>query len=500
MHVGTSGAATTIFPLKHGTRFCTAPDGVRLAYAIEGEGPPLVKAGNWMTHLDYERHSPVWRHWVRELSHRLTLIRYDERGCGLSDRQFDATPTLDTYVGDLAAVVDAVDLERFALLGVSGGGPTAIEYAARDPERVSRLVLYGTYARAIDAASVRASSRGCSSTSCAWARVARCPRSGRCSALIYIPSAGEDKKRWYDEMQQASSTGDMAARLWLSRTETDISDTTRRVTQPALVLHARQDRAVPYEEGRRLAALLPDARFMTLASDNGRGLVEALERHGRRERRGLRPTPLCGRVVHAAGHLHADGSRPAGEPALRKPALAVDQAELVVGLVLACFVVRRRPKPTVEHASELQRASAPADAHGDRKRSLRAAVARLGALRRRAAGRRALLEASREGPIRGHHSAAEVAEAPPPSGPRVRARQPPERQPGRPPRRERNGLAAAPHNSAAALQTLPRAAPGGGLLARDGQHREAQVARLGVHRRRKPERQQQTDDQHAREA
>ena len=103
-----------------------------------------------MTHLDYERQSPVWRHWVRELSRGHTLIRYDERGCGLSDRQFDGTPTLDTYVGDLAAVVDAAGLERFALLGLSGGGPTAIEYAARNPERVSRLVLYGTWARGRD--------------------------------------------------------------------------------------------------------------------------------------------------------------------------------------------------------------------------------------------------------------------------------------------------------------------------------------------------------------
>ena len=242
---------------------------MRLAYAIEGEGPPLVKAGNWMTHLDYERQSPVWRHWVRELSHGLTLIRYDERGCGLSDRQFDGTPTLDTSVGDLAAVLDAVDLERFALLGVSGGGPTAIEYAALNPERVSRLVLYGTYARGRYRRGEREGEQSrvlIDLMRVGWGGTV--PAFRQVFSSIYIPSAGEDKKRWYDEMQQASSTGDMAARLWLSRTETDISDTARRVTQPALVLHARQDRAVPYEEGRRLAALLPDARFVTLASDN----------------------------------------------------------------------------------------------------------------------------------------------------------------------------------------------------------------------------------------
>ena len=150
------------FPLKHETRFCTSPDGVGLAYAIEGEGPPLVKAGNWMTHLDYDRQSPVWRHWVRELSRGHTLVRYDERGCGLSDRQFDGTPTLDSYVGDMAAVVDAAGLERFAVFGVSGGGPTAMEYAVRNPERVSQLVLYGTYARGrYERGEARRRSRGC---------------------------------------------------------------------------------------------------------------------------------------------------------------------------------------------------------------------------------------------------------------------------------------------------------------------------------------------------
>ena len=255
--------------MKHETRFCTAPDGVGLAYAIEGKGSPLVKAGNWMTHLDYDRQSPVWRHWVRELSRGHALIRYDERGCGLSDRQFDGAPTLDTYVGDLAAVVDAAGLERFALFGVSGGGPTAIEYAVTYPERVSHLVLYGTYTRG-------RYRRGESETEqsrllidlmrVGWGGAV--PAFRHVFSSFFIPSAGEEQKRWYDEMQQASSSGEMAARLWLSNTQIDISETARRITQPALVLHARHDRAVPYEEGRRMASLLPDARFVTLETDN----------------------------------------------------------------------------------------------------------------------------------------------------------------------------------------------------------------------------------------
>jgi pimeloyl-ACP methyl ester carboxylesterase/DNA-binding CsgD family transcriptional regulator len=255
--------------LKHETRFCTSPDGVGLAYAIEGEGPPFVKAGNWMTHLDYDRESPVWRHWVRELSRGHTLVRYDERGCGLSDRQFEGTPSLDDYVGDMAAVVDAAGLERFAVFGMSGGGPTAITYAVRNPERVSHLVLYGTYARGRyerGEAQTENSRLLIELMRVGWGGAV--PAFRHVFSSFFIPNAGEEQKRWYDDMQQVSSSGEMAARLWLSNAHLDISDTARRVTQPALVLHGRGDGAVPYEEGRRLASLLPDARFVTLESDN----------------------------------------------------------------------------------------------------------------------------------------------------------------------------------------------------------------------------------------
>jgi pimeloyl-ACP methyl ester carboxylesterase/DNA-binding CsgD family transcriptional regulator len=253
----------------HETRFCTAPDGVGLAYAIDGEGPPLVKAGNWMTHLEYERESPVWRHWVRDLSRGHTLIRHDERGCGLSDREFDGTPTLDTFVGDLAAVVDAAGVERFALIGVSGGGPTAIEYAVRNPERVTRLVLYGAYARGRHRRGAHEAEKSrlmIELTRAGWGGTV--PAFRQVFTSTYIPSADEEQKRWYDELQKVSSSGEMAARLWESRTEVDVSDAAHRITQPALVLHARHDRAVPYDEGRRLASLLPDACFVTLESEN----------------------------------------------------------------------------------------------------------------------------------------------------------------------------------------------------------------------------------------
>ena len=126
--------------------FCTAPDGVRIAYALVGEGPPLVKAPNWLTHLEFEWSSPVWRHWWEELAKDYTLVRFDQRGSGLSDRSV-AEQTFDSWVSDLSAVVDHLGLDWFALLGISQGGAIAAQYAARNPSRVSHLVLYGAYAR-----------------------------------------------------------------------------------------------------------------------------------------------------------------------------------------------------------------------------------------------------------------------------------------------------------------------------------------------------------------
>ena len=294
--------------MKHETRFCTAPDGVGLAYALDGEGPPLVKASNWMTHLDYERRSPVWRHWVRELSRGRTLVRYDERGCGLSDRHFDGTPTLDSYVADLAAVVDAAGLERFALLALSGGGPTAIEYAARHPERVGRLVLYGTWARGRnlrgEAAAEQSRLMG-ELIRVGWGGTV--PAFRQVFSSVYIPSAGEEQKRWYDELQQVSSSGEMAARLGVAQRHRR-QETARRVALPALVIHARDDRAVPT---RRAGAGLPAA---------GRPLRDARDRQPRPAggRAGLGGVPHGGaRVPGRRRGIGAADRRPLGSQRAR---------------------------------------------------------------------------------------------------------------------------------------------------------------------------------------
>ena len=132
--------------LKQQIRFCTSADGVRLAYATTGEGPPLVKVASWMNHLEFDWESPVWRHWTRELSRDHRYVRYDERGCGLSDWEVPES-SFESWVRDLETVVNAVGIERFPLLGLSQGGPIAIAYAVRHPERVSHLILYGAYAR-----------------------------------------------------------------------------------------------------------------------------------------------------------------------------------------------------------------------------------------------------------------------------------------------------------------------------------------------------------------
>ena len=178
-------------PPRQHIAFCRAADGVRLAYAVAGEGPPLVRAANWMTHLGYDIESPVWRHWVRDLSLRHRFIRYDERGCGLSDWEAEDF-TFDAWVSDLESVVEALGLERFPLLGVSQGGAVAVAYAARHPERVTKLVLCSAYARgrAIRAMNdVERERPHWISTSPGSVGAVTTRRSGRCSRRSSCPTA-----------------------------------------------------------------------------------------------------------------------------------------------------------------------------------------------------------------------------------------------------------------------------------------------------------------------
>jgi pimeloyl-ACP methyl ester carboxylesterase len=250
-------------------RFCRAPDGATLAYATHARGPPLVRAATWLTHLEYDWQSPVWRHWLEGLGQRHTVIRYDERGCGLSDHELGEL-SLDQWVGDLEAVVDAAGAERFALLGVSGGGSTSVAYAVRHPERVSHLVLYGASARGRrrrgDPDAVERADLVHQIIRLAWNDPT--PLFRQVFTSMFLPDGTPQQLEWFDELQRASTSGEIAATLRRAREELDVTSMAEQVRVPTLVLHARQDQAVPFAEGRLLAALIPGARFVPLESRN----------------------------------------------------------------------------------------------------------------------------------------------------------------------------------------------------------------------------------------
>ena len=256
--------------MRQELRFCTAPDGVRLAYATSGHGPAVVKAGHWMTHLERDWTSPVWRHWVEFLSQEHTLVRYDERGCGLSDREYPSLG-LENWVNDLEAVVDAAGVDRFSLFGASGGGPVAIAYAVRHPDRVTALVLYGTYTQGRVARDPTPQAREeaemlVSLTRLGWGKSN--PAFRRVFSTLFIPGGSDAQTAWFDELQRASCSGEHAARSRAVRYAVDVSDLARAIAVPTLVLHCRDDAVVPFAEGRNLASLIPGAKFVPLGSAN----------------------------------------------------------------------------------------------------------------------------------------------------------------------------------------------------------------------------------------
>jgi len=251
-------------------RFCTSSDGVRLAYATVGSGPPLVKAPNWLSHLEYEWQSPIWRHWIEGLSRHHTFVRYDTRGCGLSDRD-PPEISFESGVRDLEAVVDAMKLERFPLLGISQGGGIAIEYAIRHPERVSHLVLYGAFARgrlkrgggqeAIDEAMLISTL-----IELGWGTRNRAFR--QVFVTQFLPDASPELVGAFDELELESVSARDAVRILQLTTQLDVTAHARKIACPTLIMHATEDGRIPFEEGRVLASLIPDARFVPLESRN----------------------------------------------------------------------------------------------------------------------------------------------------------------------------------------------------------------------------------------
>jgi pimeloyl-ACP methyl ester carboxylesterase/DNA-binding winged helix-turn-helix (wHTH) protein len=251
-------------------RFCTAPDGVRLAFAMSGSGPPLVKPANWLTHLEYDWESPVWRHWLHELSRDHTLVRYDERGCGLSDRDA-ADLSFDAWVADLETVVDAMGLERFPLIGISQGCAVAIAYAVRHPERVSRLVLYGGFARGVIAKAktpeqLEEVTMVTRNIPLGWGQDN--PAFRLFFAARFLPEGTPEQMRWFSDLQRITTSPKTGARLLDTAATLDVSALAPLVRAPTLVLHVRGDGVATFGEGRRLAALIPGARFVPLEGRN----------------------------------------------------------------------------------------------------------------------------------------------------------------------------------------------------------------------------------------
>jgi len=256
--------------LKQEIRFCTAPDGVQLAYSMIGQGPSLMKTGNWMTHLEFDLESPIWRHLYRALANDYTLIRYDTRGNGLSDRTVDEI-SFDAFVSDLETVVDAAQVTRFALFGISQGCAVAIAYAVRHPERVSHLILYGGFAvgrnkRARSAAEKEEEAAMITLMRVGWGK--ENPAFRQLFTSQFMPGGTKEQADWFNELQRTTVSGEMAARIATVTSNTDVTALLSRVTVPTLVLHAREDARVPFEAGRRMAAGIPGARFEALQGRN----------------------------------------------------------------------------------------------------------------------------------------------------------------------------------------------------------------------------------------
>lgn len=251
-------------------KFCVAPDGPRLAYAKVGQGPPLVKAANWMSHLEYDWNSPVWQPWLESWSRHHTLYRYDERGCGLSD--WNVTDfSLEAWVRDLETVVDAAGLERFSLFGMSQGGPVAIAYAARHPDRVSRLVLYGTYIRGFSLSDPTPAQRKEAELARELMRVAWGKDNSSFRQLYttwFIPEGTPEQVSWFNDLQRVSCSPENAVRMEMGFHEIDVRDVALTLNVPALVLHLKDDRLVPFDDGRLTAAHIPGARFVPLEGKN----------------------------------------------------------------------------------------------------------------------------------------------------------------------------------------------------------------------------------------
>ena len=251
-------------------QYLRTSDGVRLAWADASAGPLLIKAATWLTHLEYEWESPVWGHWIGFFCNHFRLVRYDERGCGMSDWNVGDL-SFERFLGDLESVIAAAGpREPFALLGISQGGAPCLAYAARHPERVSHLVLYGAYARGW-------SGRGHPDRIREYQAIADLARFGwgkdnpafrQVFTSRFVPGATAEQMNWFNELCKRTTSPENAAKLMEARARIDVVDVLEKVRTPTLVVHARDDQVVPIEEARLIASGIPGAEFVELDSKN----------------------------------------------------------------------------------------------------------------------------------------------------------------------------------------------------------------------------------------
>jgi pimeloyl-ACP methyl ester carboxylesterase len=256
--------------VEHRVSFTKSFDSTRIAFAIAGNGPPLVKVANYMCHVEYDWDSPVWVHWLEELTRSHTLIYYDERGSGLSDWNAEDV-SFEAWVRDLEAVVDATRLRRFPLFAMSQAGAVAVAYAARHPDKITRLIVHGAYARGwlkrdLTEEQIEEEALMIGLMRVGWGR--ENPAFRQVFAMQLFPDATTEQLRSLEEQMRLSISPKNAVRLESEMHRIDVRDLAAQITVPTLVLHSREDEAVPFEEGRLLASLIPRAQFVALESKN----------------------------------------------------------------------------------------------------------------------------------------------------------------------------------------------------------------------------------------
>jgi pimeloyl-ACP methyl ester carboxylesterase len=249
--------------------FCRTAEGVNLALAAVGAGAPLIKVANWLTHIEYDWESPIWSPLLQHLAERCRLIRYDGRGNGLADRDVPDI-SFDAFVRDLAAVVEATQVDRSALLGISQGAAVAIAYAVEHPERVSKLVLFGSYAQGRN---MRGSAAEAEMAQ-AFLAIMRHGWGEEHSAFmkafssVFFPNGSPQQIKWLVNLQRITTSAENAVRIRTACDNIDVVDLLPKVQVPTLVIHCRHDNVAPLEQGRLIARSIPNARFVTLESDN----------------------------------------------------------------------------------------------------------------------------------------------------------------------------------------------------------------------------------------